>query len=231
MAEPLWVYGIAPTPVRARLNGVEGRPVTAIVHGELAALVSPAPFTRAELERRLDDLDSLAALARAHDAVLEAALRDGDVVPFPICTLYATAGAVRAMLAAESDRFARVLARLRGKVELGVKAYRQASPEPAPATSGTDYLRRRRAERDRAGAADQLVADAHDRLAGRADAAVLLRPQDPRLSGRRAEMLLNGAYLVRRTDAAGFAELVEALRGDDLSLELTGPWPAYHFAA
>jgi len=73
------------------------------------------------------------------------------------------------------------------------------------------------------------VAELHAELSDRSSAAVLLRPQDRRLSGRDREMIFNGAYLVRRADAAGFAHRVESF-GRGLELEVTGPWPPYHFA-
>jgi hypothetical protein len=46
-------------------------------------------------------------------------------------------------------------------------------------------------------------------------------------------MVLNGAYLLRRADSGAFAALVEELgrRHADVELELTGPWPPYHFVA
>ena len=59
------------------------------------------------------------------------------------------------------------------------------------------------------------------------------QPQDAVLSGRREQMLLNGAYLVRRADQARFLELVRELADDSsnsgLSVEVSGPWPAYNF--
>jgi hypothetical protein len=43
-------------------------------------------------------------------------------------------------------------------------------------------------------------------------------------------MVLNAAYLVARQEADEFARLVKALdRRESLTLEITGPWPAYHF--
>jgi hypothetical protein len=58
---------------------------------------------------------------------------------------------------------------------------------------------------------------------------VLGPPQDRRLSGRDAEMVLNASYLVERERARDFAGLVDTLGGNGFALELTGPWPAYHF--
>jgi hypothetical protein len=44
-------------------------------------------------------------------------------------------------------------------------------------------------------------------------------------------MVLNAAYLVPAEGAAGFRATVEELaqRHEDVELELTGPWPPYHF--
>jgi len=62
---------------------------------------------------------------------------------------------------------------------------------------------------------------------------VLGRPHDRRLTGREGEMVFNASYLVAREDAGTFAALVHALDEEHAragrSVELTGPWPPYHF--
>jgi hypothetical protein len=240
VAEPLlWTYGVVPATLRPPdVPGVAGRPVERIARGLLAALVTAVPadrFTGAALQERLEDLDELEALARGHAAVLEAALRSGDLVPLQMCTIYRSPDTVRHMLATEAERLEGALARLHRKAEWGVKAFARpvaAAPAAAPA-SGTEYLLRRRAERrDAEQAGDALaaaLAGVHSRLAESACAAVLARPQDRRLSGRDAEMVLNASYLIERERAEDFAGLVASLGGDGFELELTGPWPAYHF--
>jgi hypothetical protein len=246
MADGLvWAYGVVPgaqPPPGAA--GLEGRPVESIPGDGLAVLASALPasgYTAQALQERLEDLDTLAGLARAHDAVLERAHAEGDVLPFRMCTIYASPDAVRAMLTAEGRRLASRLARLHGMAEWGVKAFAAppapASAQPRPA-SGAEYLAARRAARERTeadrDALSRAVADVHARLAERAAGAVLSRPHDRRLSGRREEMLLNGAYLVPRAEEEGFAAFVSGLarepEADGLTLELTGPWPPYHFA-
>jgi gas vesicle protein GvpL/GvpF len=237
----LWAYGVVPAAATAvpDVPGVAGRPVERIAHDGLAALVTPVPaerFTGAALQERLEDLDELEALARGHEAVLEGVLRAGDLVPFRMCTIYRAPDTVRHMLATEGERLQRALARLRGKAEWGVKAFAAPAAASVPAAqpaSGTEYLRRRSAERRQVAqdgdALAAAVAGVHARLAERACAAVLAPPQDRRLSGRDAEMVLNASYLVERERARDFAGLVDTLGGDGFALELTGPWPAYHF--
>jgi gas vesicle protein GvpL/GvpF len=239
----LWAYGIVPASqgAPAAALGIDGTPVAALPQAGIAALVSRVPaagFARGELERRLEDLDTLEALARAHDGVLEAALDEGDVVPFAMCTLFKTPDGVRELLAADAERLTRSLELVRGMAEWGVKAFAVAPQIPVPsagARSGTEYLLRRRAEAELKAAADSTlessVAGVHAELAAAAAAAVLQRPQDRRLSGRDDEMLLNASYLIPRDRAAGFAALVREIsdREASLELELTGPWPPYHF--
>jgi hypothetical protein len=238
VAEPLlWAYGVVPAALVApEVPGIAGRPVERMAQGGLAALVTEVPadrFSGPALQERLEDLDDLEALARGHEAVLEAALRAGDLVPFRMCTIYRSPDTVRHMLATEAGRLEGALARLRGKAEWGVKAFaRSAAAEPVASGrpgSGTEYLARRRTERREAEAAADAVARVHAKLAEGACAAVLAPPQDRRLSGREAEMVLNASYLVEHERAGAFAGLVDALGRDGFDLELTGPWPAYHF--
>jgi hypothetical protein len=240
--EALWAFGVVPAGVAPPdLPGPDGDGRVAVVaHGDLAALVAPVPletFGTDPLQRSLEDLDRVEALARAHEAVLDAALAGGPVVPFRLATIYADEEHVRAMLDAERAVLAAALARIHGMVELGVKGFLVA-PEPEPqaagVASGTDYLTQKRAARDAAeatrGATETAVATIHARLAEQAADAVLGRPQDRRLSGRDAEMVLNASYLVPAAGLDGFRERVRSLSADGIELEITGPWPAYHFA-
>lgn len=242
----LWAYGVVPVASSAPggVAGFEGGAVEPIGDGELAVLASPVPaaaFSGEGLREQLEDLTTLGEMARTHDAVLDAALRAGDVLPFRICTLYESAGAVTEMLASERERFAGTLRRLHGKAEWGVKGFARATSAQALAgapSSGTEYLTRRREQRDSAAASgaalEAAAAETHARLAECAGAAKLVRLQDRRLSGREEEMVLNGAYLVDRDAIAEFRALVTELGhehgSDGLTLELTGPWPPYHFA-
>ena len=70
-------------------------------------------------------------------------------------------------------------------------------------------------------------------LSEHAAAAVLSRPHDRRLAGRDETMVLNASYLVPDERLDEFRGLVADLEGRyreaGLELELTGPWPPYHF--
>jgi hypothetical protein len=57
-------------------------------------------------------------------------------------------------------------------------------------------------------------------------------PQAPQLTGIKAPMILNAAYLLDSARGGEFAAAVTALAEQHpaLRLELTGPWPPYSFA-
>jgi hypothetical protein len=243
-----WVYGVVPGAVPGPPDqpGVDGGRVELVRHKGLAALVTRVPldeFGEEVLTERLEDMERLESLARAHDGVLSASLDSGAVVPFRMCTIYESVDSLRRMLEREHAELTGALARLDGKAEWGVKAFLasgagagRAEAVAAPA-SGADYLARKQQSRAAAEASreavEAMVAGVHARLAERASAATLSRPHDRGLSGRDAEMILNGAYLVPRDDAEDFTalagELADRFEDDGVTLELTGPWPAYHF--
>jgi hypothetical protein len=240
----LWVYGVVSGDVDEAPPGVDGQPVRAHRHAGVTALVSEVPgerFGEQALKARLEELDELEGLARAHEAVLQAAVDRGAVVPFRLCTIYSSPARLDAMLEQEALTLTAALERLDGMQEWGVKAFlREAEPVASAAgqpATGTEYLSRKRERRDavEAGreASESVAAGVHARLAERAAAAVLGRPQDRRLSGRETEMVLNAAYLVPREQAGSFRDAVSELgrrhEGDGVELELTGPWPPHHF--
>jgi hypothetical protein len=144
------------------------------------------------------------------------------------------------MLEREHKPLVEALGRLRGKSEWGVKAYAPAAgPQAATAAkapaSGAEYLARKSAARSAADtsrqALDAAVETVYERLAERTAGAVLSPAQDRRLTGRDGEMVLNAAYLVVDADIPAFHSLVAELEGSyGVELEVTGPWPAYHFS-
>ena len=194
----VWLYGVvAEAPERPLSSGVDGHPVEVHRHAGLTALVSQVPrerFSEEALTERLEDLDGVEMLARAHEAVLEAALAAVTVVPFRLCTVYSSLEALDAMLAREGDSLKAALDRLDGMQEWGVKAFLRASvpasgaDEPGEAGSGIEYLTRKRDRRDAAVAGREAteiaVAQIHARLTECATASTLSRPHDRRLSGR-----------------------------------------------
>jgi len=254
----VWVYGIVEEGrvLPDGFSGVapEAPPPALVAGGGVAAVASPVPlagFGEEALQANLNDLGWLERVARAHDSVLEGLLADGPVVPLRVCTIYRDAAQVEAMLESRSGELAAAVARLGGKAEWGVKAtadreqierHARESSETARALAaeidakpaGAAYIARKRLAAIVRDEADALTSaalnEAHERLAARADAAVVLPAQNRELSGHRGEMVLNAAYLVDDDERDAFAQCVRELDSPGLEFTLTGPWPAYNFA-
>jgi hypothetical protein len=251
-----YVYGVvAADAAPPALSGVSGG-VELVAAGSVAALVSRvdlAEFGEEPIRTRLEDPAWLERTARAHEEVLEEALAAGPVVPFRLLTVYADDADLRRFLVEHGSGLRAVLDRVRGKVELGVKAFvdREAldraiarssaavaelDAEAAAAGAGRAYLlkqrRARLAQDESARVLASFSAGAHARLAAAAADAVANAVQPRELSGRSEQMILNGAYLVAPGDA-GIASVVQEVQAEGAELgvavELTGPWPPYNF--
>ena len=241
----VYLYAVtdASAPEPTVNTGVDGAPVRRLVVGGLAAVVSSVDavrFSEESLRRSLEDLQWLEVTARAHHAVVDAAAEAGPVAPVRLATVYLDDERVRGLLTDRAAAFAGALDRVRGRVEWGVKGFAvpsDAPVEPEPGSGagpGASYLARRLAERNRATrgqeAAFAAAEAAHRDLAAAAPASRRYPPQDPRLTGRREEMVLNAAYLADATSAAALRQVVERHAAGPVRLELTGPWAPYSFA-
>jgi hypothetical protein len=228
--------------------GVDPRfTVRAIRQADIAALASAVPLSdygAEPLKRNLNELPWLERVARAHQRVLDGALKQATIVPLRLCTVFEDDAGVEAMLEREHPVLAGALARLAGRQEWSVKLIaaprgaRDRAGEDAP-QSGRAYVDRLR--RDRAARTDaQRVARAaaqelHRGLASYAVAGRVLRKPSRELSDDGGELVLNGAYLVQAERVAEFraaaTELGNRHSAGGLRVEITGPWPPYSFVA
>ena len=134
------------------------------------------------------------------------------------------------------------LARLAGTAEWGVKlvgvrAQRPAAARPSNGSaSGAGYLRAKAESRAQTLQAQEtersLLGSAHARLAETALDATVTPVQ--RSAGGDPGPLLNASYLVAGDRLPDFeravAELADDCREADVEVQVTGPWPPYHFA-
>ncbi|OBI98664.1 GvpL/GvpF family gas vesicle protein [Mycobacterium sp. 1465703.0] len=245
----VWAYAVIQADSAddrvAGLQGVAGEPVRALATASLAAAVGTVrlgEFGEEALRRNLEDLDWLAAKARAHDGVISAIARSGPVIPVRMATLYLNDSRVEQLLQDRRDDFHAALNLVTGRDELGVKAYADPKklagqdPQDPGSRSGTAYLLRRRREIASQEQAYRVAAAAAERI----HAALLAHAVDGKrkpasdrsLSGRDAWTVLNGTYLVDSSSVADFRAAVAAVaeQSPGIELEITGPWPPYSFA-
>jgi hypothetical protein len=216
----LYLYGITEGFEPPAVPGLRDAPLFAIRERGLAAIVSE--HDELELEADEDEL-------WAHEAVVEALMQEGAVLPMRIGSVVADAQAVRGLLRERAAGFWRTLESVRGAVELGVRAAATrplASQAPAPVAPvprgpGTTYMLARLSDKAREDEAAGRIHEALRPLARRHTA--------PTSSVRRGAM--RSAYLVDQDRVDAFAARVEELQHalDGVSIACTGPWPPYSF--
>jgi Gas vesicle synthesis protein GvpL/GvpF len=219
----------------------------------VASRVSLHEFDEATLSERLGDAAWLEQKIRAHEQVLERVLREVSVVPCRFCTVYRSESELRRFLSERGQPLLAALDRVRGQVEVGVKAFvdrerfvagqaarneriRELQTRAASMAEGRAYLERRRLEQLVSSEVERLRSSAgseiHARLLARAGDGLPLALQATEVSGRDDEMIFHGAYLVE-ADESGFEAalgiLASEYRDAGVDFELTGPWPPYNF--
>ncbi len=209
----IYVYAIGDGVSRARVVGLDGRAVERVTEGRLTA------FVTRDMERPPEPTP---ATLGAHDEVVMSLMVDGAVLPMRFGTVLRDDADIRAVVRDRADELVQALDRVRGRVELGVRAVWRGNHAEPPAASGGDFLR---AKLRRRAAARMVAAEVHPRLAQLAtDARCSLLPRD--------DTPLAAAYLVDRVRCGEFeahaAELAE--EQPDAELVVSGPWPPYSFS-
>ena len=212
----------------------------------IAADAPAAQYDAQTIERSLQDLAWVSARAVPHEAVVEFAGRSGTVLPMKLFTLFHSDDRALQHVAEQRKRIDRLLERLAGREEWGVRmlldepraAGRLAkiAREEAKGSSGTEFLLRKKKQRDLSRDVIQRGAERatalFDELSRRADDS-RRRPPPAGPAGRR--VLLDAAFLVRRSRVKPFQAAVRKaatrLQRDGYELTLTGPWPPYNFVA
>jgi hypothetical protein len=225
-----------------QLRGLGAAPLELVREDRLAAVVSDVPladFGEEALRRNLEDLRWLEPVVSRHDEVIRAVAPIAPTAPLRLATICFDDDAVRRRLQEWYIPLMHTLDRVQGRAEWSVKVVVPPPSAPtsdAQASSGADYLRRKKAaaEGRAAGeaAAQDIARSIHADLSGRSVASRELPPQDPRLSGRPGTMVLNGSYLVPDEEGDSFAARIAQLAAahTDVVIDGRGPWPPYSFA-
>jgi hypothetical protein len=193
-----------------------------------------------KLEPRLRDLDWVASVAVAHEAVTEffARMRGTTVVPMKLLTMFSSADKAAADVRARRAAIRQAMQHIAGCEEWGIRVTRRPAaaaeqPHSQPRT-GAAFLQARKAARDGAASARAGAAAAADasfaRLTRHAkDAQRRERGREPGTN----PPVLEAAFLVRAGARGRFKAEARrqsrALAAAGAELTLTGPWPAYNF--
>ena len=248
--EAFYVYGIVKgePPEDRDLAGIEGRRVEAISFGDTTALGHPCPA----VPYSASDAEIMIGWIEEHDAVLRKALTTyAAVVPCKFNTMVKLddrpAGvAVRDWLEELHDELGTLFARVRGRIEYGLRVLWQPASEPdvapelpaqdaanagAPLPPGVQYLLQEQLKRHSAESHRQAQADIRARcltaITPLTDGIVEQRRDGTEEEDR---TVLRCACLVPVEMSASFFDVLERLKmSEHVAVQVTGPWPAYSF--
>lgn len=208
----------------------------------LVAADVPADRYRGEaLEASLRDLQWVADIAVAHEAVVEhfARMTSATVVPMKLFTMFSSDERALAEMRLRRKDIAAAMRRIAGAQEWGVRIMRGSTPRPEQQVpterSGVAFLAARKQARDRTREAAIAAIRAADTAFARLSAVA-------RDSRRRTDApegttppLLDAAFLVSRTGRERFQIAARAqarvCREAGAVMTVSGPWPAYNFVS
>lgn len=211
----LLVYAIAEAHgISVAGVGLDDQPLRAVGDGPLLAVVS---------DHHGPEPGPTAAALGAYERTVRQLMERCAILPAQFGSVLEDEAAVRALLRERRADFVARLGRVRGAVEIGLRASwrdEHLVSDVLP-TSGRSYLRGRLELRQNA-----------RRVAHELDPLAALARSTRRALAPRPDLPVLDAYLVDRGRVDEFVALVEQLddRLDEVELVCTGPWPPYSFA-
>ena len=244
-----YVFCLVRSARRPTLRGLDdampaGRDLRAIDVGDgLWAIVQTVPepaYTEEALARGLQNLDWVGPRAIAHERIIESFISAPALLPMQLFTLFKSDARVVEHVGADKARITRILKRVGGKVEWGVrltwneKAVREKAAR-TPARTGAEFLARKRDVLDvsRTQLADARKAADRVFKAMARQAVAAQRRTGLERAAPGSRLLLDAAFLVPAAKSSAFKSAVReqarGLRSSGVELSLTGPWPPYNF--
>ena len=256
IAETITAKQIAAQSLPAAIE--DGAELELVTSGQLTAIASSVPLSiygEDTLTERLTDATWTAVRAMRHEQVVEHFARRASVVPLRFGTIYLERVGIERMLLEKRKELSEIIKRLRDREEWGVNVHcdraawlagitslsprlRDLAKRAEQSTPGQSYLMQKKIETLRADEARaeiiRVVDEIENTLRANSDEAKRLRVLKVETT-EYGELKAKFAFLVQRSAFENFRESAENLarenEGLGIRLELTGPWPAYNFAA
>jgi hypothetical protein len=203
------------------------------------AVVADAPldrFSGDQLQQELQDIEAVSRHALAHASMIEFFFQHAPVIPIKLFTLFSQDERARRHLAGRGSKVRTMFARLRGLEEWGVRI--TAANRPAPVRvpdSGRAYLEVKKRMNDDDGAPlPATKRDVSAALKALGTLAAKTRKEDFPPPGRGRPYVAGASFLVKAKRRAAWkkrvSQLTASLEKHGHRLEVSGPWPPYHFA-
>jgi Gas vesicle synthesis protein GvpL/GvpF len=257
VVQGLWVYAIgrAAHPLPERAEAVDGSStVDKIEEGSLSAFATPVDlreYSQQAVDSHAGDIEWIGAIGYRHQAVMQALMKGGTVIPLRAFTLFGSRQMVQAQLRSGRDQFERVLERLDGKQEWTLRIEFEAQRWNEALASRVDSLRAMVRDIDNAAPGKAFLLkkkleDERTKASKDAETQVVAEIEKLILDKLACETVAesrqsrDGAFpqinvLINRDEEAVLQdlhrELSDRYSGEGITLAVSGPWPPYTFAS
>jgi hypothetical protein len=209
------------------------------VDRDIWAVVADAPLDRFDgeaLKNELHDIEAISRHALAHASIVEFFFHHAPVIPLKLFTLFSSDDAARADLQARAARLRRMFADLRGLEEWGVRIVAGEIEERAAAalSSGRDYLQtKKRLHHQTLAPPRTIVRAVNGALSSIGKLAARTKKEAFPPPGKGRPYVAGASYLVRTARRGEWKKKIVKttidLANQGHRLEVSGPWPPYHF--
>jgi hypothetical protein len=247
MASATYVFCLVQSARRPSLRGVPdtlpgaGAPRLIPIDGDVWAVVADAPLERFSAEQLQSDLQDVEAISRhalAHASMIEFFFRRAPVIPLKLFTLFSADDRVREHLHGRRPTLRKLFAELRGLEEWGVRITVGGS-EAESATSvssGRGYLEvKKRLSAEGAAPSRATVTETTAALKTLGKLAARVRKETFPPPARGRSFVTGASFLVktkrRNPWKKAVARVTASLAKRGHRLDVSGPWPPYHFAS
>ncbi|MCA0984725.1 GvpL/GvpF family gas vesicle protein [Halobacillus yeomjeoni] len=240
------------------LMGIDGEhPLFTIGFEDCMAVVcrlDESDYGEEIIEKKTKELDWIQEKAFHHHETLLKLRERTNIVPMKLFTIYQSQNRLSDVVQAHREDWNELLTEIAGKEEWNLKIYCDPNrlrgnieknhpdvlkkrEDIAGMSQGMQYLQKKKLD----GWIDQVVEEEqltfskqmHDTWNGWADRFMEKKIWKKDVTGKTEEMSWNGAYLISSENVETFLELVteanDRHRESGWKIEVTGPWPAYHF--
>ncbi|MGP4061218.1 GvpL/GvpF family gas vesicle protein [Halobacillus sp. H74] len=244
----------------SEMTGIDGEHELHVwEYGKCAAIVSvveEAEYGEEVLEQKTQQMDWVQDKAFLHHEILMKLKDQATLVPMKFCTIFQHTSNLEAKIRPYESEWVKLLEELSGKEEWNVKIYnnpvllkeeiaanhpsiQKKKEEIAQMSKGMQYLQQKKL--------DQLIDEQvtqeqqsfskrlHDDWKDLCKDDVVKKVWNKSVTGKDEEMCWNSAYLIEKEKVEPFLEQVTAANEEGEAggwkIEVTGPWPAYHFSS
>ncbi|MGP4039151.1 GvpL/GvpF family gas vesicle protein [Gracilibacillus sp. D59] len=243
-----------------KFKGLDGeQEVYTISFGQIDAVVcslDKTEYGEKELEKKTKDAKWLHEKAFHHHEVLMSLYANYPVVPMKFCTIYSGLDNLRSTMNKQKQRMIELLEIIADKEEWILKIYCdeekvrksisdqsgiiEAKKEEIRAMSpGRQYLEKKKLgqliDQEVHKEIQAIVENIHEELADMSVNTEVKRNWNKDVTGRKEEMSWNSVYMLKKHKVDDYLARIKEIQNKwtdaGWQLEVTGPWPSYHFAA